>query len=226
MSTKVCLHLAACAVAAALATPAHAATNLLTNGSFEDASAGNTAPGATQTFTQYVGTTNMDGWLVVGDSVAWIGGAQFGLSASDGGKFLDLTDYAVGAPYGGVQQSFVSTPGQSYTLTFDLGSSAQWGPTSALTAMVAVVAGTASQTFSSTNVTGNNVWQSYSLTFTALNPTTTITLQGAAGDYYIGLDNVSVVATAPVPEPGTWALLAAGLAAVGSVAARRKHLRR
>jgi hypothetical protein len=226
MTSKASFRLAVCAAAALLATSGHAATNLLTNGSFEDASAGSPAPASNQTFTQYVGTSNMAGWLVVGDSVAWIGGAQFGLSASDGSKFLDLTDYALGAPYGGVQQSFASTPGQSYTLTFDLGSSAQWGATSAITAMVAVVAGTSSQTFTSTNLTGNNVWQTYSMTFTAVNPMTTITLQGAAGDYYIGLDNVSVMATTPVPEPSSWALLAAGLATVGSLAARRKHLRR
>ena len=40
-------------------------------------------------------------------------------------------------------------------------------------------------------------------------------------DQIIGLDNVSIAATAPVPEPSTYALLMLGLGAVG-VAARRR----
>jgi PEP-CTERM motif len=43
--------------------------------------------------------------------------------------------------------------------------------------------------------------------------------QGIAGQDYIGLDNISVTA---VPEPSSLAMLFAGLAAVGSVVARRR----
>ena len=46
------------------------------------------------------------------------------------------------------------------------------------------------------------------------------------GDEAWGLDNVSVTAanlTAPVPEPGTWAMLAAGLGLLGLGVHRRRH---
>jgi len=57
-------------------------------------------------------------------------------------------------------------------------------------------------------------------------PTLTFSVKaGGAGwqgglDEAIGIDNIRVVLT-PVPEPGTWALLAAGLAIVAGVARRR-----
>jgi hypothetical protein len=40
------------------------------------------------------------------------------------------------------------------------------------------------------------------------------------GDEYFGIDNVKVAVT-PVPEPGTWALMALGLAGLGAAARRR-----
>lgn len=48
-------------------------------------------------------------------------------------------------------------------------------------------------------------------------------LSGYAGNYVAYLDNIAI---APVPEPSTYALMLAGLAAVGFVARRRKGLLR
>lgn len=194
----------------------------LVNGSFETASANNTAPSVVQTFTLGVGSTAINGWTVIGDDIAWIGGAQFGLSASAGNKFLDLTNVQAGAPFGGVEQTVGTVPGTIYTLSFDLGSSSAYGIPSAIDASVLVVnVGTQTQTFTST-ASGANNWQSYAMNFTAANPTTTIRLVGSAGRDYVGLDNVAVTA---VPEPGTWAMMLAGMAAVGSVASRRRNQR-
>ena len=208
-------------VAALFASFGSAQAASLINGSFETASANNTAPGVLQTFTLSVGSTAIDGWKVIGDDIAWIGGAQFGLTASHGSKFLDLTNYQDGPPFGGVEQTFSTVAGTTYTLSFDLGSSSTYITPSAVAASVLVVdVGTKTETFTSTALGANN-WQSYSMTFTAANPTTTISLLGTTGRDYIGLDNVALSVTA-VPEPGTWAMMLAGVAALGSVVSRRR----
>ena len=157
-------------------------------------------------------------------TTAWIGAANpFGLSASDGSFFLDLTNYQPGGPFAGVTQTIATTAGATYTLSFDLGGSTFWGRPDAL---VASAAGT-SATFTTgapSAKTPNNDWYHETMQFTATSASTLITLQGAAGFNYIGLDNVSVDAvTAAVPEPETWALMLAGLAGVGTVARRRSR---
>ena len=48
------------------------------------------------------------------------------------------------------------------------------------------------------------------------------------GNVYMGLDDVSVVAKVPVsnvPEPSTYALMAAGLAVLGVLSRRTRHVR-
>lgn len=61
------------------------------------------------------------------------------------------------------------------------------------------------------NATDFVAGQNYTLRFAA---------SGNAGQLLVGIDNVSLNVTA-VPEPTTWALLAAGLALVGTAARRR-----
>jgi Protein of unknown function (DUF642)/PEP-CTERM motif len=209
------------------------AQNLLVNGSFEDGAFVNQG---NQTMSPAAGSTVITGWTVVTDSTAWINaGNPFGLAASDGSRFLDLTNYSAGAPFAGLSQSFATTAGAAYTLSFDLGGSNAWGRPDAL---IASAAGTSASftTGLASATTPNNDWYHESMTFTATGATTTLTLQGSVGFNYIGLDNVVVAllsapGTTPdpvpaIPEPSTWALMLAGLAAIGGTARRRATVRR
>jgi hypothetical protein len=197
------------------ATTAHA--NLLSNGSFESGSFINQG---NDTMSLAAGSTAISGWTVVTDATAWIGPTNpFGLSASDGSFFLDLTNYQTGSPFAGMSQVIATMPGATYALSFDLGGSTFWGRPDAITASAA---GT-SATFTTPKTGSNNEWQHVSMQFTASSNLTTVLLQGVAGSQYIGLDNASVdfVSAPAVPEPGTWAQMVAGLAALGAAARRR-----
>jgi hypothetical protein len=165
------------------------------------------------------GSTVITGWTIVTDTTAWIGATNpFGLTASDGNFFLDLTNYQAGAPFAGVSQVITTTPGATYVLSFDLGGSTFWGRPDSLTASAA---GT-SQTFTTPATGTNDDWYHHSMQFIASSSSTTVTFQGAAGIHYIGLDNTSVeLGSSSVPEPGTLALLGLGLAALG-LSRRRK----
>jgi hypothetical protein len=77
---------------------AHANANLLTNPSFESGAFVNQG---NVTMVLPVGSTAITGWTVVADQLAWIdAGNPWGLSAQDGTRFLDLTAYQTGAPFG------------------------------------------------------------------------------------------------------------------------------
>ena len=204
---------------AALAVGSASATaNLLVNGSFENGAFVNQG---NDTMSPAVGSTVITGWTVVTDATAWIGPTNpFGLTASEGSYFLDMTNYQAGPPFAGVTQTVATTPGASYVLSFDLGGSTFWGRPDSLLAS----AGGTSATFTTgpaSTATPNNDWYHETMAFVATSASTVITLQGSAGAKYIGLDNVSVVPTASVPEPGRWALMLAGLVLAGAVSRRR-----
>ncbi len=195
--------------------------NLLTNGSFESGAFVNQG---NDTMSLAAGSTVITGWTVVTDTTAWIGATNpFGLSASNGSFFLDLTNYQAGPPFAGMSQTIATIPGATYSLSFDLGSSTFWGRPDSITASAS---GTL-QTFTSPATGGNNDWQSVLMQFVATSTTTTVLLQGASGINYIGLDNVDVEFVSgpgpiPIPEPTTLTLLGLGLSSL-AVARRRKQ---
>jgi len=158
------------------------------------------------------------------DSIAWINaGNPWGLSAQDGDKFLDLTNYEAGAPFGGVSQTIATTIGANYVLTFYLGSyTARWGgPPVSITAF----AGSATQQCINPSVTSVSTWTLCTVPFTALAAQTSILLAGVSGVNYIGLDNVGVELSGtqpPVPEPGVASLLGVGALAMTAKAWRRR----
>src|SRR4029077_15858414 len=208
--------LVACASLLA-ATASHA--NLLSNGSFE---AGSFVNQGNDPMSLNPGSTTITGWTVVTDTTAWIGASNpFSLAASDGQFFLDLTNYQPGAPFAGVTQTIATTLGATYSLSFDLGGSNRWGRPDGL---IASGAGT-SMTFTTPTTGTLNDWYHETMSFVATGSSTTVTLQGAGGFNYIGLDNVSVdLASVPaVPEPATLSLLGLGLAGIGLMRRRRKN---
>jgi hypothetical protein len=204
------------AMAIAAASAAHA--NLIVNFGFEE---GMHTNDGNNTEILSAGATDITGWTVIGSHVAWIEDPNpFGLQASDGIRFLDLTGYTAGAPFGGVTQTIATTPGLEYQLTFALGTyTTRWGgPPVGITAS----AGSTSLTFTDLNPHSSPTWTVYFVPFTATDTSTVITLVGSAGVNYIGLDSVDVECISStgcprtgVPEPATLSLLGLGLAILG-----------
>lgn len=194
-----------------LALPARA--NLLTNGSFETG----TNPGL---FTDLAGgSTAITGWTVTLNHLDYIGSLW---TASNGSRSLDLEGSVcvlfTSNCAGGISQSFATTPGQQYTVTFDLAGNPLNIP---VTKIIDVLAAGQDQTFSF-SVAGrspsNMGWTTHTWAFTASAATTTLEFRTADGTATSGwgpaLDNVSVdpVGSTSVPEPGAFALIGLGIA--------------
>jgi hypothetical protein len=206
------------------AVDAHA--SLITNGSFENTQ-GSFVGDANKVDELPSGSTAIPGWVTVnGVPTAWIeNGNPYGISASDGQFFLDLTGYSDFRTYGGVSQSFATTVGTNYVVKFDLGygggSTAFGGPVS-----VRVTAGGSSGSFSSGAGTPNPaVWDHEAFTFMATSSLTQLSIIGLSttGGEYIGLDNVDVErGTATTPEPASYGLITVGGCLLGYVVSRRR----
>jgi hypothetical protein len=205
--------------ASLVTTSANAAPIL--NGSFEDG--GFVANAAQGTMSLGLGSTTITNWTVVVDGIAWIESPNpWSLSAQHGNRFLDLTLFQAGSPFGGVTQTIATDVGSDYLLSFYLGSlTAIWGgpPVSIL-----ATAGSTTQTCTDDTTSTVSTWTLCTVPFTALLANTQITLVGSAGFHYIGLDNVSVELVdgngSPVSEPASILLLGAGVA--GLLAALRR----
>lgn len=194
----------------ATASPAFAAS-LITNGSFETGA----APGSFTT--ESAGSTDITGWTIASGSVDYIGSYW---AASDGARSIDIAGSAIGA----LSQSFATTAGQKYLVTFDLSSNPDLRGTRDL---LVSIDGGAAETFTHPGATGKDAagmnWTAQSFSFLAGGPLTTImfTTNGTAqGAYGPALDNVSILG---VPEPAAWALMLAGFGLVGGAMRRRQR---
>jgi choice-of-anchor C domain-containing protein len=158
------------------------------------------------------GATGIAGWQIEAGSVDVVGSLW---AAANGQRSIDLS----GASAGTLSQTFDTTPGTIYEVSFQIAGNFVGGP--AIKTATASAGGVVLPlSFDASNSTGANMgWQTRSFSFTAQSASTTLRfVSGTNSDAGMALDNVQVTA---IPEPQTWALWAAGLAALFAVRRRR-----
>jgi hypothetical protein len=189
-----------------------ARANDIVNGSFE------TPLVPVGGFTNFIsGSTGITGWTVVGPEVSIVSTnyASFGFTfpAEDGKQWLDLTGDASNRVEG-VEQTFATSPGTTYSVSYFVGNQVNpggpWGTTSTVDVLVD---GALIQTATNSMGTGGTtqVWEQFTTSFLATSSSTTLEFlnEDPPSDNSNGLDNVvvtpgSVVST---PEPSTLLLL-------------------
>lgn len=204
----------ALAALAALSAGASASTNLIADGSFESevTAAGTyrfvTAPAA-WTVTK---TTGGSATLEVRNNA--VGAAE------DGVNFIELD----GNENDKISQTLSGLViGQTYDVSFWFSDRTGVAAGSEGWSLKIGSDYTASQAGGGFNTSGGNQWQHFTGSFTATSTSDVFSLWGTgkSDSYGTSIDNISV--TAAIPEPSTLGLFAAGLAALGLSARRRKQ---
>jgi hypothetical protein len=224
----------ASAVAAFASTAASAATNLVTNGSFEQTTL--TSKGTFENHvTGWSGGQKLTFLDTPGSSTSSSGGyaVYAGLPASspDGGNFVQMDgDSNYNSP---IYQLITGlTVGQQYTLTFYQAAGQQQGYTGTTTEQWAVYFQTGTTgtpqlsdkyTLASQTV---GAWQKQTMTLTATATSEYLAFLAVGTPAGMPptsfLDGVSL--TAAVPEPATWAMMLVGFGAMGVAARRRRQV--
>jgi len=184
-------------LAAALSITNSAAqeSSVIVNGSFEE------GPPVGTFLNIAGGATSIQGWAVTGEGIDLVAGGYW--PASEGVRSIDLDGSArsaISPPYshGGIAQTFPTTPGTKYLVSFDLAGNPVQRPV--IKPMRISAAGQSAEfTF---DVTGKNFrhmgWLPQTWTFTATDASTTLEFRSLTVSPLTGfgpaIDNVSVVA--------------------------------
>ena len=173
---------------------AHAAANLLANGSFE--------------------TGDFSGWTVGGVGISDVipGGIIPGYDTAEDGSLFLYTVFEQPGQSQTFSQTFADTPGQVYNVTFWLFD----GAFESTDTFSASLDGTTALSIAP----GAFDWTRHGFTFTG---TGSDTVEFALGSFDIGwaFDNASVTAA---PEPAAWAMMLVGFAGLGATLRSRRKL--
>lgn len=209
-------------LAAMVSTSAHAAVNLVTNGSFENGIAI-----AGPTFLGTDDTTSMTGWTVTADGVNYAdNSAMIGWDASSGVRSVELSS---GNGNGGIfQQMSGFETGRRYRLTFDVSANpydTSFRPRDARVrfSVSGGNVGFHDYQLQNVNTATNMLYDKVVFEWTAGATQQALSIRGAVNPflgYGVIVDNVTVSA---VPELSTWAMLVAGFGLVGAASRRRSR---
>jgi len=200
------------AASSLLTSPASAAVNYVTNGSFESGS----NPGNAW-ITLGTGSSALNGWAISG-SIDYIGDYWV---ASNGKRSVDMN----GSASAGTISQIISglTSGATYKVAFDISGNPD-GPPPVKSLDVSVDGNVTSFSFPGGNTKTAMGWVSHNFTFVAGGTTALLSFGPAndpRGSFGPALDNVSV--TAAVPEPSTWAMMLIGFFGLGALSMRRRR---
>ena len=211
---------AAAMAALASASAAHAATELLVNGGFDDIGAG--VPEGWGGLTYYSGgPVTLPGWTVEAGSVDLTDTNSAWGPAASGQYSLDINGWSQGT----IAQSFGTVLGRLYTVSFAFSRNPANAP---FTATANVSAGGADLDVTALGDgpfggLSNMAWERASFTFNGTGETETIRLaSGIGGNAGVFFDDVSV--STAVPEPTTWAITIMGFGLLGAALRRRRAL--